>query len=178
MQLVYGSWLRPKRADLPLPDGDGSKAPTPSTCPAIRTGSPATALADTWTGCGITHTERDIRPSSCSVIPWVVRSHWTTRCGFPEDLAGLVLIGTGARLRVHPDYLNRCLDDAQWRSEAPGYYEAINRELAPQLAARALQSGPMVEHNDLACLRQVRRDGAGQGDRVCRPWLLWARTTS
>ena len=69
---------------------------------------------------------------------------------FPEDLAGLVLIGTGGRLRVHPDYLNRCLDDAQWRSEAPAYYEAINRELSPQLAARALQSGPMVEHNDLS----------------------------
>ena len=70
---------------------------------------------------------------------------------FPEDLAGLVLIGTGARLRVHPDYLTRCLDDAQWRSEAPGYYEAINRDLAPQLAERALQSGPMEEHNDLVC---------------------------
>ena len=69
---------------------------------------------------------------------------------FPEDLAGLALIGTGGRLRVHPDYLNRCLDAAQWRSEAPAYYEAINRELAPQLAARALQSGPMVEHNDLS----------------------------
>ena len=73
---------------------------------------------------------------------------------FPQDLAGLVLIGTGARLRVHPDYLNRCLDDAQWRAEAPAYYEAINRQLAPQLAARALQSGPMVERNDLlACDR-------------------------
>ena len=70
---------------------------------------------------------------------------------FPEDLVGLVLIGTGARLRVHPAYLNRCLDDAQWRSEAPGYYEAINKELASQLAERALQSGPMVEHNDLSC---------------------------
>ena len=73
---------------------------------------------------------------------------------FPQDLAGLVLIGTGGRLRVHPDYLNRCLNDAQWRSEAPAYYEAINSELAPQLAARALQSGPMVEHNDLSACDQ------------------------
>ncbi len=69
---------------------------------------------------------------------------------YPEDLAGLVLIGTGARLRVHPDYLERCLDDAQWRAEAPEYYAAINAELAPQLAERALESGPMVEYNDLA----------------------------
>ena len=69
---------------------------------------------------------------------------------YPDDLAGLVLIGTGARLRVHPDYLNRCLDEAQWRAEAPAYYAAINPELAPQLTARALQSGPMVEHNDLS----------------------------
>ena len=73
---------------------------------------------------------------------------------YPGDLAGLVLIGTGARLRVHPDYLNRCLDAAQWRAEAPAYYEAINPELAPQLAARALASGPMVEHNDLSACDQ------------------------
>ena len=73
---------------------------------------------------------------------------------YPADLAALALIGTGARLRVHPDYLNRCRDEAQWRAEAPAYYDAINRELAPQLTARALQSGPMVEHNDLsACDR-------------------------
>ena len=73
---------------------------------------------------------------------------------YPGDLAGLVLIGTGARLRVHPDYLNRCLDERQWRAEAPAYYEAINPQLAPRLTARALQSGPMVEHNDLsACDR-------------------------
>ena len=70
---------------------------------------------------------------------------------FPQDLAGLVLVGAGARLRVHPDYLNRCLDDAQWRAEAPAYYEAINPELAPRLVARALQSGPLVERNDLSC---------------------------
>lgn len=69
---------------------------------------------------------------------------------YPTDLAGLVLIGTGARLRVHPDYLSRCRDEARWRAEAPAYYEAINPALAPQLAARALQSGPMVEHNDLS----------------------------
>lgn len=73
---------------------------------------------------------------------------------YPGDLAGLVLIGTGARLRVHPDYLNRCLDERQWRAEAPAYYEAINPQLAPRLAARALQSGPMVEHNDLSACDQ------------------------
>lgn len=73
---------------------------------------------------------------------------------YPGDLAGLVLIGTGARLRVHPDYLNRCLDERQWRSEAPAYYEAINPQLAPRLTARALQSGPMVEHNDLSACDQ------------------------
>ena len=73
---------------------------------------------------------------------------------YPGDLAGLVLIGTGARLRVHPDYLNRCLDERQWRAEAPAYYEAINPQLAPRLAARALQSGPMVERNDLSACDQ------------------------
>lgn len=86
---------------------------------------------------------------------------------FPESLAGLVLIGTGARLRVHPDYLNRCLDDAQWRAEVPAYYEAINRELAPQLASRALQSGPMVEHNDLSCCDKF--DVMERGHYVVRP---------
>ena len=89
---------------------------------------------------------------------------------FPEDLAGLVLIGTGARLRVHPDYLNRCLDEDQWRAEAPGYYEAINRELAPQLADRALQSGPMVEHNDLSCCDKF--DVMGRVREIAVPSLV------
>ena len=89
---------------------------------------------------------------------------------YPGDLAGLVLIGTGARLRVHPDYLNRCLDERQWRAEAPAYYEAINSQLAPRLTARALQSGPMVEHNDLSACDQF--DVMAQVQEVAIPTLV------
>ena len=84
---------------------------------------------------------------------------------FPQDLAGLVLIGTGARLRVHPDYLNRCLDDAQWRAEAPAYYEAINPEPCPATGCSRPAIRPHGRAQRPRGLRQIRRDGTGQGNR-------------
>ena len=59
---------------------------------------------------------------------------------YPEDLAGLVLIGAGARLRVHPDYLNRCLDETRWRAEAP----ALLRSHRPRNGATAGRPRPGV----------------------------------
>ena len=46
----------------------------------------------------------------CLGTPWEGRLRGTMRCGFPMIWPGLMLIGTGTRLQVHPDYLNRCLD--------------------------------------------------------------------
>jgi pimeloyl-ACP methyl ester carboxylesterase len=79
----------------------------------------------------------------------------------PEELKGIILSGTGARLRVHPDYLREELE----ASQDPAKYQVWlkNREVGlakvdPEMRKRLLQSsaevGPAVQHNDMsACDR-------------------------
>lgn len=74
---------------------------------------------------------------------------------YPEDLKGLILIGSGARLRVHPMYL-KMLERAK---NEPGMLEAffemsqgpINPELMEVLRRRVLENGPAVFLNDMLC---------------------------
>lgn len=75
---------------------------------------------------------------------------------YPEELRGLILLGTGARLRVHPYYLERCRepsgDNAPWLEQHLDYYRGVNDEVYPVLRQRAVEVGPEVELNDLmAC---------------------------
>ncbi len=75
---------------------------------------------------------------------------------YPEELRGLILLGTGARLRVHPNYLDRCREpgenNAYWLEQHLGYYRDVNEEVHPVLRQRAAEVGPEVELNDLlAC---------------------------
>ena len=75
---------------------------------------------------------------------------------YPEELRGLILLGTGARLRVHPQYLQRCReageDKAPWLEQHLDYYQGVNDEVYPVLRQRASEVGPEVELNDLmAC---------------------------
>lgn len=75
---------------------------------------------------------------------------------YPEDLKGLILVGTGARLRVHPDYL-------KWVGEGSSDREAwianfvdpmlakVEPEGREQLKKRMLELGPAVQHSDLVC---------------------------
>ena len=75
---------------------------------------------------------------------------------YPEELRGIVLIGTGARLRVHPDYLRRCQEpgvgNSRWLEGQQEYYKAVEPELYQVLVRRATEVGPKVELNDLmAC---------------------------
>ena len=75
---------------------------------------------------------------------------------YPEELHGLILLGTGARLRVHPNYLDRCREpgenNALWLEQHLGYYRDVNEEIFPVLRQRAAEVGPQVELNDLmAC---------------------------
>ncbi len=77
---------------------------------------------------------------------------------YPEELRGLILLGTGARLRVHPKHLQRCRepgeDNAQWLEQHLDYYRHVNEEVHPVLRQRAAEVGPEVELNDLmACDR-------------------------
>lgn len=75
---------------------------------------------------------------------------------YPEELTGLILLGTGARLRVHPNYLDRCRepgdDIGPWLEGHMEYYRAVQPEVFPVLRQRAAEVGPQVELNDLmAC---------------------------
>jgi pimeloyl-ACP methyl ester carboxylesterase len=74
----------------------------------------------------------------------------------PEDLAGIVLVGSGARLRVHPMFLEG-LAKAEEKPEVfleflKTGHERIEPELAEVLLGRAMENGPAVTLNDLrAC---------------------------
>ena len=75
---------------------------------------------------------------------------------YPEELKGLILLGTGARLRVHPSYLERCRQPGEgnmpWLERHLDYYKDVDEEVYPVLRQRASEVGPQVEFNDLkAC---------------------------
>ena len=75
---------------------------------------------------------------------------------YPEELQGIILIGTGARLRVHPDYLKRCEEPGEsnkvWMEGHMEYFKAVDSDIYQMLVRRASEVGPAVELNDLlAC---------------------------
>jgi len=86
---------------------------------------------------------------------------------YPDELRGLMLLGTGARLRVHPHYLERCRepgeDNAPWLEKHLEYYRDVPQEVYPVLKQRAAEMGPEVELNDLmACDAFDIMDGVDQ----------------
>lgn len=86
---------------------------------------------------------------------------------YPEELKGLVLMGTGARLRVHSHYLDRCRetegDNASWLEGHLEYYRDVSPEVQPVLRQRAAEVGPEVELNDLmACNQFDMMDRVGE----------------
>ena len=75
---------------------------------------------------------------------------------YPDELRGIILIGTGARLRVHPDYLNRCEspgeDNSSWIEGQKDTFKKVDSDIYEVLVRRASEVGPQVELNDLrAC---------------------------
>lgn len=77
---------------------------------------------------------------------------------YPEELKGIILIGTGARLRVHQNYLNRCenpgTDNSLWMEGQKEYYKGVDSDIYQVLLRRATEVGPAVELNDFrACDR-------------------------
>ena len=75
---------------------------------------------------------------------------------YPDDLDGIISVGSGARLRVHPMYLEG-LEKAIGKPELFEEFQATGRELIePELAEvlrrRGIENGPAVTLNDLrAC---------------------------
>ena len=75
---------------------------------------------------------------------------------YSEDLKGIILVGSGARLRVHPSFLEaleKAVENPAMWAEAPdSTYDLINHELADIIKKRADENGPGSFLNDLkAC---------------------------
>ncbi len=74
----------------------------------------------------------------------------------PDDLKGMVLIGGGARLRVHPDTLGFLEQAIEARDSFPEMFanswKKVSQDFAEELRAEALSLGPEVFLNDMkAC---------------------------
>lgn len=74
----------------------------------------------------------------------------------PEELAGIILIGSGGRLRVHPDFLGMLEKAVDNPSLLDGFthtsHQKIDPELAEILNTRAAENTPAAFLNDLkAC---------------------------
>lgn len=74
---------------------------------------------------------------------------------YPEDLQGLVIISSGARLRVNAMYLDMLEQAKSNPSILENYFnqsfEFIDPELREVLQKRALENGPTVFLNDMLC---------------------------
>ena len=77
---------------------------------------------------------------------------------YPEEVRGIILLGTGARLRVHPDFMQMgrdSVDDSSaWLENQMAYYPGVAPDMVQSLKRRSMEIGPSVELNDLmACDR-------------------------
>ena len=74
---------------------------------------------------------------------------------YPEEIRGLILMGTGARLRVRPEYLELCRGSnsngsySKWLEHQKDYYQGVESDIYQVLLRRAEEIGPEVELNDL-----------------------------
>ena len=77
---------------------------------------------------------------------------------YPAELRGIVLIGTGARLRVDPRYMKECEDgfrDSQlWLGHRKSDYANVETDLRRALLTRVAEVGPLVKLNDFRCCDQ------------------------
>ena len=73
----------------------------------------------------------------------------------PGELKGIVLIGSGARLKVHPRFLEpleaAVQDPTQWNAQDGGF-DRVAPDLAAVMNARRIENGPAAMLNDMrAC---------------------------
>ncbi|MBI4234208.1 MAG: alpha/beta hydrolase [Chloroflexi bacterium] len=77
---------------------------------------------------------------------------------YPEELKGIILVGTGARLRVHPDYLRQCEEASQdqgklqqWLKDREATLAKVEPQLRQLLLKKAAEVGPAVQLSDFLC---------------------------
>jgi len=92
---------------------------------------------------------------------------------YPEGLKGVVLLGSGLRLRVHPDFLKR-LEEADAESEhfkqmISKFYQKLDPELSQIMTKRSMENGPAVMLNDMRACDQF--DVMGREEELTVPIL-------
>ncbi len=75
---------------------------------------------------------------------------------YAEDLSGIILIGSGAKLRVHSDFLKileKAVDDpGLWENISSPMLDKVNTDLADIMKKRSDENGPASFLNDMkAC---------------------------
>lgn len=74
---------------------------------------------------------------------------------YPQDLAGIITVGSGARLRVHPQFLEslgKAINDPMAENPLNSAYDFIDPDLAAVLKSRTKENGPAAALNDMrAC---------------------------
>jgi len=77
---------------------------------------------------------------------------------YPDELKGIILIGTGALLRVNPDYLQICespgLANTEWLDWETSNFKSVEPDIHQVLVQRAEEIGPEVQLNDLMACNQ------------------------
>jgi pimeloyl-ACP methyl ester carboxylesterase len=75
---------------------------------------------------------------------------------YPQEIGALVLIGTGARLRVHPDFL-KILEDSidasdEWlRNVVEPPYDLVDPEVKQKIISGVVEVGVAMQLNDFRC---------------------------
>ena len=74
---------------------------------------------------------------------------------YPEELNGLILVGTGAKLKVSSAYIDGLRNSTdgvtEWVDSQKGFFSGVEPDLYQLLVQRAAQIGPDVGLNDLLC---------------------------
>ena len=75
---------------------------------------------------------------------------------YPDELRAIILIGTGAQMKVDPKHIEECEgavdDNADWLESRKEVYKDVEDDINQVLIRRTMEIGPQVELNDLrAC---------------------------
>ena len=93
---------------------------------------------------------------------------------YPQELKGIILLGAGARLRVHPRYLKECEDGIKdkdsWARNRIAQKSSGDPEVRRYVLDKSLVVGPAVLLNDLVCCDKF--DVMGRVPQIGLPTLV------
>ena len=126
------------------------------TCPVTRMAIPARVLMIMCNGCTNMSSPMRIMTWSLSVILWGGGIALLYGLLYPEEVRGLVCVGSGARLRVHPMFLEGLEKAIAAEESTQAFAESalslVDPELAGTIARRMEENGLAAMLNDLrAC---------------------------